>query len=325
MAKKTTTKSSRSKRTAKAGASGKKRTATKTSSKKASASPRKKTTAKKAAAQKATTKKANTKKSTAKQSPSKKSVAKKSTSKKASTKKASTKQSTAKKAAIKKASAKKASAKKALTQKPSPRKSTTKKITKKTTKQVTSGVSRRGAAGKGAGTSSKSSKTKRAASQPISPAEVPVASLSRADQAVRAVMLGQTLTPSQLRKTKSGLTRKELSGYRQLLFEKRAELLGDVASLQNDVNEKAGNLSNMPLHMADVGSDHYEQEFTLGLMESERKLLREIDDAILRIGEGTYGVCFVSGLPIGKPRLDAKPWAKYCIEVVREREKRGQF
>ena len=62
----------------------------------------------------------------------------------------------------------------------------------------------------------------------------------------------------------------DLEHYRQLLFQKRAEILGDVASLQTDSrNNSGGNLSNMPLHMADVGSDNYEQEFTLGLVESD--------------------------------------------------------
>lgn len=148
---------------------------------------------------------------------------------------------------------------------------------------------------------------------------------SREHLALQAVLAGQRLTDAQLRKAKSGLSRKQLADFRQLLFDKRRQLMGDVASLQNDVNEKAGNLSNMPLHMADVGSDHYEQEFSLGLMESDRKTLREIDAAILRIASGTYGVCMMTGLPIGAARLEAKPWARYCIEVVREREKRGQF
>ena len=54
----------------------------------------------------------------------------------------------------------------------------------------------------------------------------------------------------------------------------------------------------MPLHMADVGSDNYEQEFTLGLMESERRILIDIDEAIARIQDKTYGVCLESGRPI---------------------------
>ena len=83
-----------------------------------------------------------------------------------------------------------------------------------------------------------------------------------------------------------------------------------------------GDMSSMPLHMADVGSDNYEKEFTLGLVESERNLLREIDAALLRIENKTYGICAVTGTPINSARLEIKPWAKYSVEVARERERR---
>ena len=131
------------------------------------------------------------------------------------------------------------------------------------------------------------------------------------------------LSISQLRKIKSGLSRKELDGYRQLLLQKRAEIIGDVTAMQNDAcNKNAdGNLSHMPVHMADIGSDNYEQEFTLGLVESERRLLGEIEMALERISNRVYGVCEISGVPIGKPRLDAKPWARYCIDVARDLER----
>jgi RNA polymerase-binding protein DksA len=131
------------------------------------------------------------------------------------------------------------------------------------------------------------------------------------------------LTDEQLRKVKTGLTRKDLDHYRDLLMHKRAEILGDVASLETDAKNNGGNLSNMPLHMADIGSDNYEQEFTLGLVESERKLLQEINEALLRIKAGTYGFCVEMGVPITKSRLDAKPWAKQCIEAARQLERGG--
>lgn len=105
---------------------------------------------------------------------------------------------------------------------------------------------------------------------------------------------------------------------------KRVEILGDVAALESDVRTDSGDHFS-PEHMADVGSINYEQEFTLGLMESEQRMLQEIDEAIMRIDARTYGVCIETGKPIGKPRLDAKPWAKYCIEVAREKERTGKL
>jgi len=132
------------------------------------------------------------------------------------------------------------------------------------------------------------------------------------------------LSNAKLRKVKTGITRKELGEFKMLLLERRAEIVGDVLNMEKVRNAgNGGDLSNMPLHMADVGSDNYEQEFTLGLVESERKLLVEIDRALIRIHDKTYGVCIVTGNPIPKARLEIKPWAKYSIEVVLKREKLG--
>lgn len=131
------------------------------------------------------------------------------------------------------------------------------------------------------------------------------------------------LSEDELRKVKTGLSKRDLEHFRQILLEKRAEILGDVEGLEHHRTAGNGEMSHMPLHPADVGSDHYEQEFNLGLMQSEKKLLREIDEALLRIQKGTYGVCFESGKPIPRARLEIKPWAKYTIEVAMEREKRG--
>ena len=79
----------------------------------------------------------------------------------------------------------------------------------------------------------------------------------------------------------------------------------------------ATNLSNLPLHMADMGTDNYEQEFTLGLVEKDRNLLREINQALAKIQNGTYGICEGTGKPISKVRLEAQPWAKYSVEYAR--------
>jgi RNA polymerase-binding protein DksA len=81
--------------------------------------------------------------------------------------------------------------------------------------------------------------------------------------------------------------------------------------------DASGDLSSMPIHMADLGTDNYEQEFALGLMDSERKLLREIDNALVRIEKKTYGICQATGKPISRARLEAQPWARYCVEYAR--------
>jgi RNA polymerase-binding protein DksA len=121
---------------------------------------------------------------------------------------------------------------------------------------------------------------------------------------------------------KTHLTAEELAHFRELLLAKRADLLGDVNSMEDEALQKsklsaAGDLSTMPIHMADIGTANYDQEFALGLLDSERKLLREINDALQRIADGTYGICEGTGKPIAKARLEANPWARYCVEYAR--------
>ena len=124
---------------------------------------------------------------------------------------------------------------------------------------------------------------------------------------------------------KTRLSPDQLAEFRQKLLQKRRDLVGDVDNLTSEAlrrsrQEAAGDLSSMPIHMADIGSDNWEQEFTLGLISNERTLLKEIDEALRRIDDGTYGVCLATHRPIIVARLRAKPWAKYCIEYARLRE-----
>jgi DnaK suppressor protein len=128
------------------------------------------------------------------------------------------------------------------------------------------------------------------------------------------------------RTRKSKLTAKEMASFRELLVEKLKEIVGDVqhiesGALKTSRQDSAGDLSSMPIHMADIGSDNYEQEFSLGLMDSERKIVREIHEAIKRIQEGTYGICEGTGEPIPKMRLKGIPWTRYCVKFAELVEK----
>ena len=121
---------------------------------------------------------------------------------------------------------------------------------------------------------------------------------------------------------KSRLIANDIKRFKQMLLEKREEILRNVNEFEDEALKKSrldasGDLSSMPIHMADIGTDNYEQEFALGLMDSERKLLREIDDALVRIEQKTYGICEGTGKPIPKVRLEASPWARYCVEYAR--------
>ncbi|MCX5647345.1 MAG: TraR/DksA C4-type zinc finger protein [Phycisphaerae bacterium] len=121
---------------------------------------------------------------------------------------------------------------------------------------------------------------------------------------------------------KSRLSPADLRHFQQLLLQKRTELLGNVSKIEGEALRQSrldasGDLSSMPIHMADLGTDNFEQEFSLDLMDSERRLLVEMEDALHRIETGTYGICEGTGKPISKARLEAQPWARYSVEYAK--------
>lgn len=129
---------------------------------------------------------------------------------------------------------------------------------------------------------------------------------------------------SKPKKNQAGFSPKELEQFRDLLLEKRRELVGDMNSMEREaLQSNETNLSTLPIHMADMGTDNYEQEFTLVLVEKDRVLLREINHALAKIQNGAYGICEGNGKPITKVRLEAQPWARHSIDFARMQEKRG--
>ena len=130
-------------------------------------------------------------------------------------------------------------------------------------------------------------------------------------------------TDGKPRKNQAGLGMRDLEHFRDLLLDKRRELVGDMSQMEREALRSSGssNLSTLPLHMADMGTDNYEQEFTLGLVQKDRDLLREINAALAKIQNGTYGICEGTGKPISKARLEAQPWARYSIEHARALER----
>ena len=115
----------------------------------------------------------------------------------------------------------------------------------------------------------------------------------------------------------SGLTAEQLDEFRDLLLAKRNQLLGNVVSIQNDtLKREQTDFSYNSGDLVDMGSDNYELENSLSLMDSERRLLREIDEAFERMEAGQYGICMGTGQMIGLPRLRAIPWAKYSVEFA---------
>lgn len=113
--------------------------------------------------------------------------------------------------------------------------------------------------------------------------------------------------------------------YKERLLVLRARLRGDVtqmadSALSRSRTEGNGDLSSMPIHMADIGSDNFEQEFTLSLMQSEEDTLEKIEQSLERIEEGTYGRCEECGGRIPKQRLNAIPYASFCVKCAAKLE-----
>jgi len=263
---------------------------------------------------KKTVRKKPSKKTTAKKKPASKSTKKKTQKKSSARKKPAAKKSTTKKQAN---TTKKKTTKKKAAQKKSATKSTAgakKKTTKKTTKKKSTSRSKSAA--------STSPLIRRPAPDEVADIELVYPAPPDAD--LYPYVLADDLNEQQLKKLKSGLSKKQVGAYFKLLLEKRAEIYGDYSAMEKARSISAGDISNMPLHMADVGSDNFDQEFTLSLIQSERRTISFIEDALQRCLQGSYGVCFKTGRPIPRARLDAKPWAKYSIEVVRELERLGR-
>lgn len=113
----------------------------------------------------------------------------------------------------------------------------------------------------------------------------------------------------------------DMKVYKERLLAVRARLRGDVsamadAALRKTRSEASGDLSSMPIHMADIGSDNFEQEFTLSLMQTEEGTLGAIEAALERIEDGVYGSCEECGGIIKKSRLNAIPFTSLCIDCA---------
>ena len=124
------------------------------------------------------------------------------------------------------------------------------------------------------------------------------------------------------------LNPKERKEFREILLQRRMQIAGDVNHMQDSSNKKsiglaAGDLSTVPFHMADVGTDNYEHEFTLGLIENEEEELHEIDAALERLEKGEYGICDECKKAIPKGRLRVIPYTRFCINCKRNEENGG--
>jgi len=123
---------------------------------------------------------------------------------------------------------------------------------------------------------------------------------------------------------KGGLSKSELLEFKTLLLHRKGVLQGDVKTLEDEACKKgtdaAGDLSTLPMHLADLGTDSFEQDISLGLMENESDELREIQEAFERIKDGSFGLCETCRKKIPKERLKAIPYARLCVGCKKKEE-----
>ena len=119
-------------------------------------------------------------------------------------------------------------------------------------------------------------------------------------------------------KAKTKIYRQKLLGLKEGLLEKIRGIEKDA--MRNSQKDAAADLSAYTLHMADVATDSYDREFSLGLATEEQKIIYEIDDALKRVESGEYGICMGCEKPIPQRRLNALPYAKHCIKCQKDKE-----
>lgn len=126
---------------------------------------------------------------------------------------------------------------------------------------------------------------------------------------------------------KNKFNKKELADFKKIVLKRKEEILDEIKHICDDTLKKSqrdasGDISGYTYHMADVATDSYDREFSLGLASNERKFLFELDDALKKIEEGAFGICEECKSLIAKTRLKAVPYARLCVKCQEKKEKR---
>ena len=114
----------------------------------------------------------------------------------------------------------------------------------------------------------------------------------------------------------------DLTLQRERLLALRARLQGDMTQMEdNALNKDHNQTTSMPTDMAELGTGNFDQEFTLSLLGSEKNALNQVEAAIERIENGSYGECETCGVKIPKSRLAAVRYAAQCVHCASLQEK----
>lgn len=126
---------------------------------------------------------------------------------------------------------------------------------------------------------------------------------------------------------KKKFDKKTLEHFKKLLISRKEEIDNEIKHISSETlkqsqKDASGDISGYSYHMADVATDNYDREFSLGLASNESHILYDIDLALNKIKEGSFGLCEECEKPISKVRLNAVPYAKLCIKCQESREKK---
>jgi RNA polymerase-binding protein DksA len=126
---------------------------------------------------------------------------------------------------------------------------------------------------------------------------------------------------------KKKFNKKDLGVYKKLLLKRKSEVLDAIdhaseETIKKSQKDASGDISGYTYHMADVATDAYDREFSLGLVSTERKILYELGDALKKIEDGNFGICEDCQTSIARTRLKAIPYARLCVKCQEKREKK---
>lgn len=126
---------------------------------------------------------------------------------------------------------------------------------------------------------------------------------------------------------KKKFSKKDLTYFQNLILKRKGEITEEIKHISEDTLKKSqkdasGDISGYTYHMADIATDTYDREFSLGLASNEQKALYELNDALKKIEEGTFGICEGCHALITKVRLRAVPYARLCVKCQEKTEKR---
>ena len=136
------------------------------------------------------------------------------------------------------------------------------------------------------------------------------------EQAIRTI----EMNPYDIYTETHEMVTRDFTHHLERLLAMRARLRGVMTKMTDNVLNNSHSRTSMPIHMAELGSSNFDQEFTLSLLGSEKNALDQIEAAIKRVEDGMYGRCETCGMKIRKPRLEAIPYAAQCVQCAAELE-----